>query len=61
MSIIKNETNLTEQQILSAVAKHQEFFAGLGLGSPETEAFRVAEDGHLVGTSSIYAPIVIRN
>ena len=59
MKIIKNTTNLTAEEIIAQVIEHQNFFSDFP--SPDEESFDLAEDGHLVGTSSIYAPIVISN
>jgi hypothetical protein len=59
MKIIKNTTNLTAEEIIAQVTEYQKFFSDFQ--SPNEESFELAEDGHLVGTSSIYAPIVISN
>jgi hypothetical protein len=58
-TILKNETILTTEEILAAVAAHQEAFACIP--SPKNEFFVVAEDGHLISTAATSAPIIIQN
>lgn len=60
MSITTNTTSLTTEEIIAQVTAHNEFFAPT-LGTPATQSFVQAEDGHLVETSSIYPTVVISN
>jgi hypothetical protein len=56
--IEKNESSLSAEEIRARVAEFDWLYAEIG--TPEEASYIVGEDGRLLQTASIYAPIVIR-